>query len=126
MDPVQQLVNKAQELKNEERLVEAAHCYKDILDLLSKEATEHARSVEGTRVDEDTTRKIMPSYFIEVQKYLKRDRIYALVANNLGVIYARLGDSESAKKLFEEAIELTPDGDKYEDPKTNLANIAPK
>jgi predicted negative regulator of RcsB-dependent stress response len=41
----------------------------------------------------------------------------------MGVIFAELGDKESAAEKFKEAIDLSPDGEDYEDPQINLENL---
>lgn len=41
----------------------------------------------------------------------------------MGTIFAELGDKNTAKKMFEQAIDLTPDGIEYNDPKIALEEL---
>ncbi len=119
----QEKFNQAWEYKKQGNLSEALRLYKELHDELIDEAGEYARSLPGTRVDEDSTRKIMPSLFTEAENYLKRDSVFGTILNNMGVIYADVGDIKSARKCFEESIKFTPDGFDYPNPKIGLAEL---
>ncbi len=123
MDEIQGLVNKAKELKDSGKYQEALMCYSDTMDLLIKEASDYAHKQEGTVVDVGTVRSITPKLFEESRKFLKQDITAAIISNNMGSLYARLGDIENAKKMFEDAIDLTPEGQEYNDPKIGLDEI---
>lgn len=120
---IQTKLNQAWELKKEGKHSEALKLYQEVHDFLVDEASEHARQVPGTRIDEGNTRKIMPSLFIETEKYLRRDNVFCTVLNNMGVIYAEAGDMDSARKCFEDSIKFTPDGTDYPNPKIGLEEL---
>ncbi|MFA6534267.1 MAG: hypothetical protein WCT37_03780 [Patescibacteria group bacterium] len=123
MNDVQGLVNKAQELKEKGDLNGALACYSDTFDLMIKEADEYARKQEGSIVDVGKVRTITPKFFEESKKYLKQDMTVAIISNNMGTLFARLGDEENARKMFEQAIDFTPDNREYFDPKIGLREL---
>ena len=124
---LQELLNKAWKLKKKSEKLEALKLYNQAFDILSKEAQQHAHDSEGAYEDiekrGEKIRKILPKFFNKVREYLKRNKIAAVISNNMGTIFAKLGDYENAKKMFEQAIELTPDGENYPDPKTGLQEL---
>ncbi len=124
MENIQALVNKAQNLKDSGKYQEALMCYSDTMDLLVEEANEYARNQEGTQVDIGSLRSITPRFFDESRKFLKQDMTAAIISNNMGSLYARLGDKENAEKMFKDAIDLTTEGQEYTDPKTGLKEIS--
>jgi tetratricopeptide (TPR) repeat protein len=126
MDNIQELVNKAQELKEGGDFHAALACYSDIFDLLIKESDEYARKQEGSIIDVGKLRTITTKLFEESRKYLKRDKTAAIISNNMGSLFARLGDVDNAKKMFEQAIDLTPDDKEYTDPKIGLIALGKK
>lgn len=123
MEDIQGLVNKAQELKDSGKYQEALACYNDAMDLLVKESNNYARNQEGTHQDIGKIRALSTKFFEESRKFLKQDMTAAIISNNMGSLYARLGDFENAKKMFEDAVNLTPDGIEYNDPKIGLTEI---
>ena len=120
---LQEKINKAWELKKEGNFAEALKLYKELHDELVDEAGEHARQIPGTRIDEGTTRKIMPSLFTETEKYLRKDNVFCTILNNMGVIYGETGDKVSARHCFEDSIKFTPEGVNYENPKIGLKEL---
>lgn len=74
-------------------------------------------------IDGKPTRTLLPYVFTKTQDLLKSNVLYAGLRNNAGVCYAELGDIESARSCFEDAIECTPDGYDYPDPVTNLEDL---
>ena len=123
MENIQELVNKAQELKESGNFEAALACYSDTFDLLIKESNEYARNQEGSIIDVGNLRTITTKLFEESRMYLKRDMTAAIISNNMGSLYARLGDIDNAKKMFEQAIDLTPDDKEYSDPKVGLIEL---
>lgn len=119
----QEKITKAWELKKEGSFAEALKLYKELHDELVDEASEHARQIPGTRIDEGDTRKIMPSLFTESEKYLRKDNVFSTILNNMGVIYGEAGDKESARRCFEDSIKFTPEGVDYPNPKTGLKEL---
>ncbi len=61
--------------------------------------------------------------FEECEKYLKRDKVAAVISNNIGVIFAELGDYKNAEKFFNQAIKLAPDEVDYKEPQKNLEEL---
>ena len=120
---IQEILNKAQEHKKLGELSEALDLYNQAYDFLIKEATQSAKKTSGTTVDEGSTRKIMPKYFVEAEKYLKNDNVVCIILNNMGVIFAELGDKKNAKKYFEESIKLTPNKLNYQNPHVGLKSL---
>lgn len=120
---LQQIINKARELKAEGKLEASLSVYDSIYDALINEAREYSRSIDGAVVDIGKLRAITPKLFDETKKYLKRDKITCIVANNMGTIFAELGDFENAKKMFNDAIEFTPDDFDYKDPHIALSQL---
>ena len=120
---LQILINKAQELKHEGKLQAALACYSNAFDLLTKEADGYARNIEGTMVDVGKLRAITSKLFNEVKKYFKKDKTASIISNNMGTILAELGDIEGARRMFVQAIELTPDGVDYSDPKIGIEKL---
>ena len=119
----QEKFNTAWDLKKQGKFVEALKLYRELHDELLDEAGEHARNIPGTRIDEGSTRKIMPSLFTETEKYLKKNNLFCTILNNMGVIYAESGDVESAKKCFEDSIKFTPDDFDYPNPKLGIKEL---
>lgn len=124
---LQELLNRAWDLKKNGEKLEALKLYNQAFDILSKEAQRFAHDSGGTYEDAeengDKVRKILPKFFDKAKEYLKRDKVAAVISNNMGTIFAELGDNEGAKKMFEQAIELTPDREDYTDPKIGLAEL---
>ena len=117
------MINQAITLKQEGKLSEALAMYDQVYGELVKEATEHARSQHGTVEDEGSVHKILPQYFQEADEYMKKDKTICTILNNMGVIFAELGEKISAKKYFEESIKYTPSGMDYENPRIGLTNL---
>lgn len=74
-------------------------------------------------VDGKATRTILPYALARTFELLKANLIYASLRNNAGVCLLELGDVAKARKLFQDAIECTPDGYDYQDPVRNLKQI---
>jgi len=119
----QEIFNKAWRLKKEGKYSDALALYNELYEQLIKEASDYARGFEGSVVDEDKIRKLMPQLFRKVDEYLKKDNLACTILNNMGVIYAENGNTETAKKYFEESIRLTPDGIDYPNPKIGLKEL---
>lgn len=120
---LQKLINKAQEAKQKGNKKVALQVYSDAFDILTKEAGDYARNQKGTHEQEGSTSKILPKFFEVSKSYLKRDKVASVVSNNIGVLLGEFGDNGGAKKMFNQAIDLTPDKEFYEDPKKNLAEL---
>lgn len=124
---LQELLNKASDLKKSGKHAEAFKMYSAAFDILVKEANAYAGSFkntgyetieEGKRTWTDT-----PAFFDKAKEYMKRDKNAAVISNNMGVILAGLGDLNNAKEWFRQAMGLTPDHMDYPDPQINLKNL---
>ncbi|HTE49026.1 MAG TPA: tetratricopeptide repeat protein [Candidatus Paceibacterota bacterium] len=120
---LQKLINEASDFKNSGKLASALSCYNAVMDQLSAEAAEYARSQPDSQLDIGETRRILPKYFEYADSYLRRDNIASRTSNNIGVIFAELKNFDSAKKYFHEAIKYTPENEVYPDPEINLKNL---
>lgn len=127
---LQELLNKAAELKKNGKRVDAFKMYSAAFDVLVKEANTYAGSFENTGYEsiEDGKRvwTDTPAFFEKAEEYMKRDKTAAVISNNMGVILTELGNAKGAKKWFEQAVELTPDHVDYPDPTINLKNVEDK
>lgn len=122
MDTVELLIKQAVEHKKNNKLEDAVASYSEAFDYLPIEAKNYARKTVGYK-DKGENRTISPEYFDAIKKYLQRDKNASHISNNIGVLFARLQDYESAKKFFEQAMDLYPDGEEYKEAITNLRNI---
>lgn len=120
---LQELLNSAWETKKEGDLLKALNLYNQAFDIIIKEASEYAHNSGDTIIDEGKTRKILPSHFTKVQEYLRKDKVAAVISNNMGTIFAQLDDFKSAEEFFHQAIELTPDNENFQDPHIGLREI---
>lgn len=120
---LQELLNQAWQQKKEGNLEKALNLYNQAFDILIKEANEYAHNFGNTVIDDEKTRKILPAHFSKSQEYLKKDKVAAVISNNLGTIFAELNDFESAEKFFHQAIDLTPNNENYQDPHIALREL---
>ena len=121
MDPnyIQVLVNQARAHKKERQPKEALSCYKEAGDLLLSEARSFARNNGGvTDVGDD--RIIGGEFFGLCLDYLRQDKVYATILNNMGVLYAESGQYGDARKCFTEAVQTHPMTEKYIEALQNL------
>jgi tetratricopeptide (TPR) repeat protein len=120
---LQELLNQAWQLKKEGDLKMALNLYNQAFDTLIKETSNYAHDSGDTVIDDEKSRKILPAYFSKSKEYLKRDKVAAVISNNMGTIFAELGDFESAEKFFHQAIDLTPNNENYQDPHIALQEL---
>ena len=73
--------------------------------------------------DKDGKRYILPAYFSAFSHALKSDKFFASIVNNIGSLYAEQGDYKQARECFQEAIEFTPPGVRYDDPHIALESL---
>lgn len=69
------------------------------------------------------SRKMMPQYFVESDEYLRNEPATKIILNNMGAIWAELGDDSAAAKYFQESIKYTPEDVEYLAPKFGLDNL---
>ncbi len=120
---LQELITKAWNLKKEGKRIEALKLYSRAFDVLTQEAIKYARGFDDVIKDEGNTRKILPKYFEKSKEYLKQSDVACKISNNMGTIFAEIGNFEGAKKMFQQAIKLTPDDIDYQDPKIGLEEL---
>lgn len=73
--------------------------------------------------DKGGKRYILPAYFSAFSHTLKSDIFFANIVNNIGSLYAEQGDYKQARESFQEAIEFTPPGVRYDDPRIALESL---
>ncbi len=66
----------------------------------------------------------LPNYFNTVRERLREEPTYAILLNNIGSMLAEMGRCDEARQCFQEAIEFTPTGIKYNDPHEGLRALA--
>lgn len=124
---IQKLLDDAWIIKKDGNLTEALKLYNQAFDILIEEARAYARKSGQTIVDFEENgkqiRQILPAHFDKSKEYLKQDKVAAVISNNMGTVWAELGEFETAKKFFNQAIELTPDGMVYQDPHIALEEL---
>lgn len=123
---LQDLINKAWDLKKEGKLIETLDFYNKAYDILIRESVDYAKNFGGSEINEGKTRKVMPQFFNKADEYLKKDNVVCTILNNMGVIFAELGDKETAKKYFQESIKFTPENFDYSNPHIGLKELVKK
>jgi tetratricopeptide (TPR) repeat protein len=73
--------------------------------------------------DEDGKRYILPAYFSAFANGLRSNIFFSNIVNNIGTLYAESGDYKQARECFQEAIEFTPSGIRYDDPHIGLRSL---
>ncbi|WP_171817335.1 tetratricopeptide repeat protein [Sulfuritalea hydrogenivorans] len=74
-------------------------------------------------VDGERIRTVLPYVFMKTREMLRANPLYAILTNNVAVCFAELGQINEAQRLYEEAIEFTPDGYNYPDPHQHLQRL---
>ena len=80
---------------------------------------------EGSPVfyDKDGMRYLFPAYYVAFCDELRANIYYSNILNNIGALFAEIGETEKAKKIFREAIDFIPKGVKFDNPYINLENL---
>lgn len=73
--------------------------------------------------DEKDIRYILPSYYSTIYEILKSDLLYSILLNNVGTLFAEIGDGKQAIVCFKESIEFIPKSISYDDPKMGLKEL---
>lgn len=105
--------------KNDGKNKDLLKRYSEALDLLVAEAAEYAKGSEAMFTDAEK-KKVSKKYLEKFNEYLKKDKRACVISNNMGLLFAQTGEKASAKIFFEQAIDLTPKGEKYDDPYIGL------
>jgi tetratricopeptide (TPR) repeat protein len=112
---IKEILEQAYCLKNDGKNEDALKKYSEAFDLLVAEAAEYAKGLEP--MFEDGEKKTISKKYLEkFNEYLKKDKRASIISNNMGVLFALTGEKASARVFFEQAIDFTPEGEKYEDP----------
>jgi len=74
-------------------------------------------------IDGKSTLTVLPHVFTKMFELLRADPTYAIVKNNMGLCLLELGEIETAREQFQEAIDCTPPGYNYPDPIAHLESI---
>lgn len=120
---LQELITKAWNFKKEGKRAKALKLYSRAFNVLTQEAIKYTCGFDDVIKDKGSTRKILPKYFEKSKEYLKQSDVACKISNNMGTILAELGDIEGAKRMFEQAIDLTPEGIDYQHPKIGLKEL---
>jgi tetratricopeptide (TPR) repeat protein len=116
---IKNILDQAYCLKNDGKNEDSLKMYSEAFDVLVAEASEYAKGLE--EMFEDAEKKTVSKKYLEkFNEYLKKDKRACVISNNMGVLFARTGEKASAKIFFEQAIDLTPKGEKYDDPYIGL------
>lgn len=110
------------------RFREALESYEEgterLMELVSAEVHKHpSMCYRDEVIDGKATRTVLPYVLAKTFELLKSNPLYATLRNNAGVCLIELGNVENARKLFQDAIECTPDGYDYPDPLRNLESL---
>jgi tetratricopeptide (TPR) repeat protein len=115
------MIKSGEDLAASDQLEKALDCYSQALDCLVAAAKEYAEKSEKMAMEAVFGSAMVSEVYLEkFNEYLKKDQVASIVSNNMGVIFAKIGNKESAKAFFEQAIDLTPKGVDYQDPHIGL------
>jgi tetratricopeptide (TPR) repeat protein len=124
MTNLQELVTRATLLKKAGNLSESLSLFSQAFDLLVAEAMAYAQSKQAIFVDEiKDPEAINPEYTAKIKEYYHKNTNACLISNNMGVIFVEMGNLETAKEMFYQAIDLTPPEVEYPDPHQSLKTI---
>ena len=119
-----ELIKAGESFARADNLEKALDCYSQALDCLVAAAKAYAQNSEPqTMRAVFGSGKLSEIYLQKFNEYLKKDQVASIISNNMGVIFARMGNKVSAKTFFEQAIDLTPDGITYDDPHIGLQTL---
>jgi Flp pilus assembly protein TadD len=74
--------------------------------------------IEGKQV-----RTVLPYVFTKTRELLRSNPLYAILTNNVAVCYEEIGQIDEARRLYQEAIDCTPHGYNYADPRKGLQRL---
>jgi Tfp pilus assembly protein PilF len=112
-----QSIARAENFEREGDLEKALDAYSRALDVLVARAQEFAERSEPAVIDAVVGKGVLPQqYLVKFNDHLKKDNAAAAVSNAMGMIFAKMGNKASARAFFEQAIDLTPPGETYDDP----------
>lgn len=123
MNDAQSLIEIAVELKKHDQKEEALSAYSKAFDALVDESGIYARGKVGDSIALEDLRLKTPELIKYSKEYLKQDIMASSILNEMGLLFANLGEYENAKQKYNEAIELIPSDVVFDDPSTNLAEL---
>lgn len=114
--------------KKSGRLREALDAYHRAQEAVTNAAFDKIRDrpgalSEGTGPEGERVLQVGPEYMRLARHELMADTMYSTVMNNIGQLYAEVGDIRQARSALQEAIEFIPEGSDYRDPIDNLAAL---
>ncbi|MCU0652631.1 MAG: hypothetical protein MUD10_00015 [Candidatus Pacebacteria bacterium] len=111
------LMEEAARFEQAGELEKSLNAYSRALDVLVDEARAAAEKSEPAVADAIVGKGVISEqYLAKFNNYLKKDYRAAAVSNAMGMIFAKMGNKPSARDFFEQAIDLTPPGEVYDDP----------
>jgi tetratricopeptide (TPR) repeat protein len=116
---IKNILDQAYCSKNDGKNKDSLKMYSEAFDLLVAEAAEYAKGSEAMFTDAEK-KTVSKKYLEKFNEYLKKDKRACVISNNMGVLFAQTGEKASAKVFFEQAIDLTPKSEKYDDPYIGL------
>lgn len=107
--------------KKKKDYTKALEIYKMTADFLFNVAKKKALKSwrEENPGDEPTEELIYPV----TEKLLRSNKQFCTLLNNQGVLYAEIGDRDSAREAFRDAIKFTPDFVEYSEPHIGLREL---
>ncbi len=120
MNDVQHLVDIAAQLKRQGQAQEALEAYSKAFDALVDESGVYARNKVGADIAVEDLRSKAPELIEYSKIYLKQDVAAASILNEMGNLFAALGEYDNAKQKYNEAIELIPNDVAFDEPMNNL------
>lgn len=120
-EKINRLIDQASTFEKAGELASALEVYSKTLDFLVEQAKEYAQLASPAVIEAIVgTGSISMEYLSKFNEYLKKDKTAALVSNNMALVFAKMGNKESARAFFEQAIDLTPKGECYDAPHIGL------
>jgi tetratricopeptide (TPR) repeat protein len=120
-EKIERLIRDAGELEKAEKFEKALEIYSQTMDILVANAKSCAERAEPAVMEAIVGSGVISGQFLsKFNEHLKQGKIAAVVSNNMGMIFAKMGNKSSARDFFEQAIDLTPAGEIYDDPHIGL------
>lgn len=115
------LIKQGEAFEKAGDLEKSLECYSKAFDCLIAAAKVFAESSFPGGLEAILGKGRAPEeYMQKFSEFLKRDKNACIISNNMGVLFAKIGDNASARVFFEQSIDLTPKGVIYNDPHVGL------
>ena len=126
MNDMEQLLEKALQLEQQGQKDEALETISRAFDILIDEAGAYARAEVGEEKEIDELRALAPTLIEYSTVFLRQNLTASMILNNMGLLFAELGQYDAAVQKFEESVRLTPANIEYDDPSDNLQAVLMK